>query len=131
MSKVWKRFGLAALALVVLLVTVVALIAVLQPAPPPIAAKYKLPPGVDAWDAGRTAYDERDYERAVAYWRQLDPSHPQYARSLRYVGWEVYAEKLDEPAKGLRYVHRSVLTEPLSENTWQDLGRTYASLFGF
>lgn len=94
-----------------------------------IPSKWVLPASVDAWSAGRAAYDAGSMEEAVAYWRQVPSGHREYARALRYIGWEVYADELGEPRRGLSYVHRSVLEEPLASNTWQDLGRTYASMF--
>jgi len=97
----------------------------------PVAAEYLVPPGADAWSMGRVAYDAGEFERAVAYWKQVPESDPQYARSLRYIGWEVYAEELGEPARALPFVHRCLWVAPLDGNTWQDLGRTYAVLLGF
>ena len=94
-------------------------------------AQYLLPIDTDAWKAGRAAYDARDFERAVAYWQQVPTTHPEYPRSLRYIGWEVYADELGEPERALPYVHRCLAVDPFDGNTWQDLGRTYAALLGF
>jgi hypothetical protein len=95
-----------------------------------IPAHLVLPRGADAWDAGRKAHDAGELEEAVAYWKQVSEDHPEYARSLRYIGWEVYAGERDEPRKALPYVHRCVLEAPFDGNTWQDLARTYAAVLG-
>lgn len=99
-------------------------------APPPVQAKYLLPPGADAWEVGREAYESGDWEKAIESWRQVPEDHPQRGRALRYIGWEVYAEEMGEPRKALHYVNRCALEHPLDGNTWQDLGRTYAAVIG-
>ena len=95
-----------------------------------IPSALKLEAGVSAWEEGLLAYDSGDYQKAIAYWRQVPESDPEYARSLRYVGWEIYADQLGQPRKALPYVHKSLLEKPFDGNSWQDLGRTYAGLIG-
>jgi tetratricopeptide (TPR) repeat protein len=97
----------------------------------PIPSQYFLVPGEDPWDFGWAAYQEGDFEQAAAYWKQIPEDHPQYSRSLRYLGWELQAGEFNEPRKALGYVHQSVLEAPFDGNTWQDLGRTYGALLGF
>lgn len=131
MKKPLKLFGIGILVLLILFVGGTFVIAWLQPAPPPVAMEHLLGPGLDPWEEGQAAYDAGDYERAVAYWRQVDPNHPEHTRALRFVGWEVYGRKLDQPAQGFRYVNQCLLANPLDGNAWQDLGRTYGAMLGF
>ena len=94
----------------------------------PVPAHYRLAAHVDPFDAGREAMQAEDWERAIAYLRQVPEGHGQYPRAQRYIGWEIYAEGMGEPRRGLDYVHRCLLEEPFEGNTWEDLGRTYASV---
>ncbi len=101
-----------------------------EPESASIPPEWKLEAGVSAWDEGLLAYDAGNFEEAVAYWRQVPPTDPEYARSLRYVGWEIYADQLGQPRKALPYVHKSLIEKPFDGSSWQDLGRTYAGLIG-
>ncbi len=124
------RVAALAGSLPVLLGVALAMTVVLPAAEAAVPAHLVLAVGVDPWEAGLEAHSTGEFEKAIAYWRQVPSSHPQHARSLRYIGWETYAKELGQPRKALGYVHRCVLVEPFQGNTWQDLGRTYAALFG-
>ncbi len=96
----------------------------------PIPAHWLLPPGTNAWDAGNAARDAGEIHKAIAYWRQVPEGDRQYARARRHIGWRLYTRELGEPRKALKYIHQSLMVDPLDGNAWQDLGRTYSAALG-
>ncbi len=62
---------------------------------------------------------------ALAIWRAIPPEHHDYARAQRFIGFKLYDRALGQPAKGVAYVNRSLRSDPLSGNAWQDAVRIY------
>ena len=84
----------------------------------------------DAFDVGMQAFRDGDLERAVQLWSTLSDQHPQYAKAQRFIGWEIYTERMGDPLRGLAYVNRAARSAPFDGNVWQDWSRTYAALVG-
>ena len=82
------------------------------------------------YEAGRAAFDRKDYPAAIDHWKRVPPSNPNYAKAMRFLGWELHTERLEEPHEALRYVNAALLASPLDGNVWQDWGRTYGQFFG-
>ena len=122
-----KTLLLLCLLPIVLMVLAFAVFVGVTAAPVP-AATATLDP--DAYDKGMDAYQQRDYQNALFYLKQVQPSHPEYSRAMRYIGWEIYTEELGQPKEGVSWVNRSLLSDPLEGNVWQDLSRTYGGLIG-
>jgi len=82
--------------------------------------------GDDAsWDAGYRAMRDGDHETAYEFLRRVPREHPEYARAMRYCGWNVLSNRLDRPKDAVAFVHESVRTDPFDENVWEDLLRVY------
>ena len=82
------------------------------------------------FDIGMDQLTRGDTERALAVWEALPPSHPDYARAQRFIGWKIYDRRLDRPGAGVPYVNRSLVADPLSGNAWQDAVRIYWNALG-
>ncbi|MEM8713815.1 MAG: hypothetical protein AAGG01_22970 [Planctomycetota bacterium] len=126
MSRI-KKLGLGAVVLVCLIAAMVAILdrsgrpGRLTPAAVPVVG--------DPFAAGSAALDAGDYPVALGYFLQVPKTDHSYNRAQRYIGWEMYAEELGLPATGLSYVHRALIDEPFSSNSWEDAFRTYGALF--
>ena len=83
----------------------------------------------DAYAKGMAAFEARDFETAERYLLQVDPSHPQYAKAMRFLGWEIYTRHHNTPERGVAYVNRALAADPLSGNAWQDISRAYVRAF--
>lgn len=83
-----------------------------------------------AFDRGMEAYRAEDWHTAIAYFEAVPENDPRFAKAMRWIGWEIYAEELDDPKKGLPYVSRAMLSAPGDGNVWEDFTRTYGSAFG-
>lgn len=83
----------------------------------------------EAYAKGMAALEARDFETAERFLAQVSPDHPQYAKAMRFLGWEVYTRHYNTPDRGIVYVNRALAADPLSGNAWQDLSRAYAHAF--
>ena len=84
----------------------------------------------DAFELGMQAFGENDLELAIQLWLTVPDEHPQYAKAQRFIGWEIYTERLGDPLRGLAFVNRAATHAPFDGNVWQDWSRTYAALAG-
>ena len=82
----------------------------------------------DPMSEAKAAIDAGRYPEALAYYMQVPKGDRQYSRAQRFIGWELYGRELDQPLAGLPHVHRSLLAEPFSANSWQDASRTYGKV---
>lgn len=119
--------ALALLLLLPLAVGVGALTALTVTAP--VAPRLSVAPAADPLGAARAALAADDPLLAIAYLEQVAPGGRQYSRAQRMIGYEVYSNRLDRPAEGLRYTFRALRAEPSSSNAWQDAARTVGALF--
>lgn len=83
-----------------------------------------------AYDIGMTAYRNGDFEAAREWLRRVPEDHPDYARAMRFLGFNVLARELGDPREGVRFVNASLLGNPFDGNVWQDLVRIYLRSLG-
>jgi tetratricopeptide (TPR) repeat protein len=69
-------------------------------------------------------------EQALALYRSVPEGHPSFGRTQRRIGWDFYAQELDDPAKGVSFVHASLAENPMDGNAWQDAARVYVHTLG-
>jgi hypothetical protein len=77
-----------------------------------------------AYDVGLEAMRAGDHETALELLRRVPEDHPQHAKAMRYVGWNILARS-GRPKDGIAYVNRSLLENPFDGNVWQDAYRIY------
>lgn len=115
-------FGLLLLA--ILAVSAVVLLA--NRGSPPLPSVALSEPGdADAWERGYRALVEGDARTALTHLRRVPKDHPEYARAMRYCGWNLLARRLHRPKDAVAYVHESLRHDPFDGNGWQDLARVY------
>jgi hypothetical protein len=78
----------------------------------------------DPYRLGRELAAYGDIEEAIALLRSVPKNHERYARSQRYVGWDLYTRKLNQPRVGLSFIQESIHNDPFSGNAWEDGYRT-------
>lgn len=82
----------------------------------------------DPYRLGRELASRGDVESAIALLRSVPKEHPEFARSQRFVGWDLYTCELNQPRVGMHFIRQSIREDPMSGNAWQDgyrvLGRT-------
>ena len=78
-----------------------------------------------AFEAGLLEFRAGNFDDAAALFERVPPDHPQYAKAMRFLGWEIYTNALGDPKRGVAYVNRAIWSEPFSGNAWQDWSRTY------
>ncbi len=86
-----------------------------------------VPVVADPLGEARVAMDAGLYPEALAYYMQVPKGDPNYARAQRFIGWKLYGDELERPLAGLKYVHRALLAEPFTSNSWEDASRAYGS----
>lgn len=74
----------------------------------------------DPYRLGRELADRGNVEGSIALLRSVPKDHPEYARSQRYLGWDLYTKELKEPRVGMHFIRQSIRDDPLSGNAWQD-----------
>ena len=79
----------------------------------------------DPFQSGKDAMDAGDYPVALAYFLQVPRNDRNYSTARRFIGWELYTERMNRPAAGFSYVHEAILSDPTSGNVWQDASRVY------
>lgn len=70
------------------------------------------------------------WEEAAALLEQVPPGSPVYAKAQRFLGYKVYARRMEEPRRAVRYVNASLAADPWDGNAWQDAARVYGSVLG-
>ncbi|MBC8405053.1 MAG: hypothetical protein H8E15_07495 [Planctomycetes bacterium] len=78
----------------------------------------------DPYRLGRELAAYGDINEAIALLRSVPKTHERYARSQRYVGWDLYTQKLNQPRIGLSFIQESIHNDPFSGNAWEDGYRT-------
>lgn len=78
----------------------------------------------DPYRLGRELAAYGEVEDAIALLRSVPKSDNRYARSQRYVGWDLYTRKLNQPRVGLSFIQESIHNDPFSGNAWEDGYRT-------
>ena len=68
------------------------------------------------------------WEEAAALLEQVPPGSPVYAKAQRFLGYKVYARRMEEPRRAVRYVNASLAAAPWDGNAWQDAARVYGSV---
>lgn len=117
---VW--FGLLTLLLLTPLVLLGGTFALLEQDPsPPVQPMVPMP--ADPLEKGYELLSKGDTDGAIAALLCIPPTDRQYSRAQRFIGWEIYTNKLGRPREGLAFTRRAVLAEPGSGNCWEDLGR--------
>lgn len=81
--------------------------------------------GRGAFHLGLRRLAQGKADDALAIWRAIPPEHHDYARAQRFIGYKLYDRALGQPARGVAYVNRSLMSDPLSGNGWQDAVRIY------
>ncbi len=74
----------------------------------------------DPYRLGRELADRGDIEPSIALLRSVPKDHPEYARSQRFLGWDLYTRELKQPRVGMHFIQQSIRAEPMSGNAWQD-----------
>ncbi len=74
----------------------------------------------DLYRLGRELAHRGNTEQAAALLRSVPPSHPQYARAQRFLGWDLYTRELNQPRVGMAFVNQSLRANPFDGNVWQD-----------
>jgi tetratricopeptide (TPR) repeat protein len=93
--------------------------------------RWAVPPdGSDLMELADYKRDMGEPEEAAALLRSIPDDHPQYARAMRKLGWNIYADDLGDPARGVAFVNLSLKADPFEGNAWQDAVRVYAGGLG-
>jgi hypothetical protein len=69
-------------------------------------------------------------EEALGLFRSVPAAHPNYGRAQRRIGWDLFSRGLDQPARGVPFVHASLRENPWDGNAWQDAARVYGATLG-
>ena len=85
----------------------------------------------DLFELAEHNHELGDLDAALALYRSVPRSHPEYAAAQRIIGWKIYARQLEQPRMGVAYVNRSLRADPLEGNAWQDAYRIYLQALGF
>jgi hypothetical protein len=117
------------------LLIVASLVALLGASMQRAARSSRITPAVVPWvadplQAANAALDAGRYPEALAYYLQVPEGAHDDSRAQRFIGWKLYGDELNRPMAGLSYVHRALLREPFSENSWEDAARVYGSAIG-
>lgn len=83
----------------------------------------------DPYRLGRYLAMHGNVEGAIAVLRSVPEGHPEFARSQRFLGWDLYTQELGEPRIGLTFVNKSLRAAPFDGNAWQDSYRTLGRSF--
>ncbi len=78
-----------------------------------------------AFEAGMLEFQAGNLDDAAALFERVPEDHPQYAKAMRFLGWEIFTIARGEPKRGVAYVNRALWADPLSGSAWLDWGRTY------
>jgi predicted Ser/Thr protein kinase/tetratricopeptide (TPR) repeat protein len=78
-----------------------------------------------AYDEGMTAYDAGDFKRAVELLGRVPRYHPEYARAMRFVGYNIYLREWNKPEEGLPYLDRAYEAAPDDHKVLEDIVRGY------
>ena len=69
-------------------------------------------------------------EEALGLFQSVPAGHPYFGRAQRRIGWDVYTKGLDQPVRGVPFVHASLRQNPWDGNAWQDAARVYGATLG-
>jgi len=84
----------------------------------------------DLFTLAEMARERGDVDQALALYLSVPKDHPEYSRSRRRIGWDLYTQRLSEPERGIAFVNQALFTRPFEENSWQDLARVYGRTLG-
>ena len=88
------------------------------------------PDGSDLFQLAEYKLDTGDTDAALALYRSVPTDHPQYPRSQRRIGWDIYTKQLDDPRRGVAFVQAALHAAPEDGNCWQDIVRVYGHTLG-
>jgi hypothetical protein len=80
----------------------------------------------DPYRDGMEAYLARDFQRAVELLSRVPASHPQYAKAMRFVGYNIFVREWNRPQDGIPYVTRAWKAAPGDSKVMEDVTRAYA-----
>jgi hypothetical protein len=74
----------------------------------------------DPYRLGRELASKGNINGSIALLRSVPVNHPEYARSQRFLGWDLYTQELNQPRVGMHFIQQSIRRDPTSGNAWQD-----------
>ena len=81
--------------------------------------------GDDPWNAGMRAYHLHDYPEAVRQLGHVPADHPDYAKAMRFAGYNVFVREWNRSADALPYLARAYRAAPDDEKVLEDAQRGF------
>ena len=82
-------------------------------------------PVLDPYREGMRALQRGDAEEGSRLLSQMSQDHPEYARTMAMLGWQVYAEGLGEPKRGLPFVKKAYEVAPTDRQVVRSYIKTH------
>ena len=82
-------------------------------------------PVLDPYREGMRALQRGDAEEGSRLLSQMPQDHPEYARTMAMLGWQVYAEGLGEPKRGLPFVKKAYEVAPTDRQVVRSYIKTH------
>ncbi len=82
-------------------------------------------PVLDPYREGMRALQRGDAEEGSRLLSQMSPGHPEYARTMAMLGWQVFAEGLGEPKRGLPFVKKAYEVAPTDRQVVRSYIKTH------
>lgn len=82
-------------------------------------------PVLDPYREGMRALQRGDAEEGSRLLSQMSPDHPEYASTMAMLGWQVFAEGLGEPKRGLPFVKKAYEVAPTDRQVVRSYIKTH------
>ncbi|NRB26572.1 MAG: hypothetical protein HRU37_02700 [Roseibacillus sp.] len=82
-------------------------------------------PTLDPYREGMRALRRGNAEEGARLLAQMAPDHPEYARTMAMLGWQVFAEGLGQPKRGLPFVKKAYEVAPTDRQVVRSYIKTH------
>ena len=82
-------------------------------------------PALDPYREGMRALQRGNNEEGARLLSRLSTEHPQYARCMAMLGWQVFTERLGDPRRGLPFVRKAYAAAPTDRQVVRSYIKTH------